>query len=201
MASTFRPCVAVVPLKPFVEAKTRLSSCLPEAERAALAESMAAHVLAVLTGVPDLSVVVVSRDAVQRHWAETEFAAAPLAEAGGGDLNFALGLAARSLSAGATMLVVPGDLPLLQVADVVSAQALPGEPGIVLGPDRHGTGTNLLHVSHPAEFAWCFGPGSAEAHREVARTRGWAVRELRSEGVATDVDEPADLAFYRSRAA
>ena len=88
-------------------------------------------------------------------------------------------------------LLVPGDAPLLDPAELSALLARP-EP-LVIVPDRHGTGTNGLLLAPVDAFEPSFGPGSRARHEAAARATGlpWAIDPLPS--LVLDVDTPEDL--------
>ena len=95
----------------------------------------------------------------------------------------------------ARAVVVAGDLPLVTPGDL-GRLAAASERAIVLAPDRHGTGTNAISLPLPAarNFGFGYGPGSFARHCAEAARLGLAVETVVSDGLARDVDEPADLA-------
>ena len=108
-------------------------------------------------------------------------------------LNGALDAAvARAAEAGvARVVVVHADLPfahdLVRFAEALS----PGE--VVLVPDRHRDGTNVLAMDPRRPIAMAYGAGSFERHRRTAVDSGLAVRVVHDEALSWDVDGPEDL--------
>jgi 2-phospho-L-lactate guanylyltransferase len=92
------------------------------------------------------------------------------------------------------VLLVPGDCPALDPAEVGGLLADP-QPGTVIVPDRHGTGTNALLLAPPTAIAPAFGPGSFARHRALA---GEAARVAELPSLGLDVDTPGDLAALRA---
>jgi 2-phospho-L-lactate guanylyltransferase len=66
--------------------------------------------------------------------------------------------------------------------------------GVVIVPDRHGTGTNALVLSPPDAIEPAFGPGSFARHVAAAEAAGVPHRVEEVPGLALDVDTPDDLA-------
>ena len=66
---------------------------------------------------------------------------------------------------------------------------------IAIASDRHGTGTNAISLPLPeAEgFSFAFGPDSFARHQAEADRLGLRIEEIRSPGLARDIDEPEDL--------
>ncbi len=181
----------IIPVKPFDEAKRRLSPVMVATTRAKLARKLFTHVLATVVEFADpRMVVVISRAPEVLALAEAR-GAKPLAETSRSDLNAALRQAAEfSFQKGATgLLVVASDLPLLQASDL--AEMTDAETAIA--SDRHGRGTNaLLWPANPA-FAFHFGEDSFARHLAAAKAAGFDPRIVSRPGLAHDVDEPEDL--------
>jgi 2-phospho-L-lactate/phosphoenolpyruvate guanylyltransferase len=88
-------------------------------------------------------------------------------------------------------LLVPGDTPLLEPGDV--AGLIVGARGVVIVPDRHGTGTNALVLSPPDAIDPSFGPDSLARHVAAAEGAGVPHRVQEVASLGLDVDTPADL--------
>lgn len=183
--------LAVVPQKSFASAKARLRPVLPDGERARIVETMATHVIDTLVSV--LPTAVVSDDPDVLALAEAH-GAWPIVESGGG-LNSAVADAvweAQGLAVH-TLAVVAGDLARLDVDDVYALLRLPSRPGVVVAPDRSGTGTNALVLSPPEAIPLRFGPNSMRAHVAAAYRANLPVRVLRRPGLQLDVDTADDF--------
>jgi 2-phospho-L-lactate guanylyltransferase len=192
---------AIVPVKPFVQAKSRLAGVLSPDERAGLSRDFLGHALQVLDGVPEVArVLVVSRDPAALTLARN-LGSETLAEAGTPGLNPALERAAQlaKASGASAVMVLPTDLPLL-TADELRCLLTTDDDGsqIAIAPDRHGAGTNALWMRPPGLISFAFGPGSLQRHQILAETAGATVRVCRLPGLSLDVDEPEDLALFRA---
>jgi 2-phospho-L-lactate/phosphoenolpyruvate guanylyltransferase len=182
--------VVVVPIKSFGSAKQRLGSVLDNQQRADLARSMATHVLRQLSG---LRVAVVTDDHEAQALAKA-FGAEILGDTGGG-LNSALTEALNALSdQGFTRAtVVHADLPhATNLADVIQ-QAYLCADDVLLIPDRHLDGTNVMSLPMPRRFELAYGAKSFGVH--LARVRACDLRPivLIDRGFGHDVDVPGDL--------
>ena len=176
----------LIPVKAFADAKARLASALDPTARAELARSMAATVVA--AAAPH-DVWIVCDDREVAAWA-TQSGASVLWKPDRG-LN---GAVAESVT----------DLAHLDVARVIVAHAdlphargfdhLTDGDGIVLVPDRHEDGTNVIVVPSDCGFDFQYGPGSFTRHLAEAHRRAVDVRVVHDERLAWDVDLPADLA-------
>jgi 2-phospho-L-lactate guanylyltransferase len=94
-------------------------------------------------------------------------------------------------------LLVPGDCPALDPAEV--GRLLGGFPdaGLVIVPDRHGSGTNALLIAPPGAIEPSFGPGSFARHAALGAAAGVSVRVAQAPSLELDVDTPGDLAALR----
>ena len=70
--------------------------------------------------------------------------------------------------------------------------------GVVIVPDRHGSGTNALLLEPPEVMAPSFGAGSFARHAALARAAGAEVKVAELPSLSLDVDTPADLAALRT---
>jgi 2-phospho-L-lactate guanylyltransferase len=191
---------AVVPVKSLEAAKSRLRPTLSGRERAGLAARLLGGVLRALND-SDVAaaVAVVSPDPRVLRLAASVGAVGLRQHTG--DLNAALDLArAWAVADGAdTLLVLLGDLPLLQAADVramaeIAADPIRGAPVVVLAPDRHGLGTNALLQRPPGIVPFQFGHDSFPRHFRAAAANSAEIMIYRSPGTAFDLDTPGDLA-------
>jgi 2-phospho-L-lactate guanylyltransferase len=191
---------AVLPVKPLNRAKSRLARALKAPTRAALVRSIFSRTLDVIAQVPRLDgVIVVSRDLTILELARQRHAVA-LMESDSG-LNPAITQAAHWAvqHQARSILIVPVDLPLIMADDLENMLDLALEPNaMVIAPDRHDEGTNVLLVRPPDAIQFSYGTTSFRAHRAQAIDRGLTVHEYRSPTTAFDIDEPDDLECYRA---
>jgi len=186
------PVYALVPVKPFRRAKSRLSPVMSKPVRATLARALLAHTLDVLAACPVMPCIV-SRDVTALDLARRR-GAATLVESESG-LNTALTLAREwAVERGAqAVLVVPADLPLMTPADIFAVLDLGRvSSSVVIAPDAHGEGTNLLLLRPPDALSFAFGPQSFHEHCAQAETSQLALYVYRSPTLALDLDTPAD---------
>jgi 2-phospho-L-lactate guanylyltransferase len=194
---------ALVPVKPFTSAKTRLSAVLTQAEREALAQAMLQQVLSVTAAHQCLhGVMTVSRDAEVLTLVRG-MGADVLQEPTQSDLNAALTLGAAVLNErGAShALMLPADLPFITARDVDLLLEWASERDVVIAPDREHSGTNALLVPLPLTFSLQYGLDSFYRHLQAARRAGLRVQVVESRTLALDVDTPSDLDCYNQRAA
>ncbi|MGH8980898.1 MAG: 2-phospho-L-lactate guanylyltransferase [Acidimicrobiales bacterium] len=175
----------LVPVKRFADAKRRLGAALSGAAREALARTMADRVLSAAAPLP---VAVVCDDADVAAWARTR-GALVVWEPGRG-LNCAVETGVRRLADMDVrrVVVAHGDLPFAAgLADLDTT------PGVVLVPDRHHDGTNVIELPADCGFRFSYGPGSFERHRDECERLGLPYRVMAVPWLSYDVDVPADL--------
>ena len=175
----------VVPVKSFAEAKGRLAGALDADARAALARRCAEQVVA--AGAPWPVYVVCDDDATQ-SWAAS-VGARPVRQDGPG-LNAAVacGVEAARRDGAVHVVVSHADLPL---AVTFSHLVHAGE--VVLVPDRHHDGTNVLSLPAGTSFVYRYGPGSLAAHVASAGATGLPHRVVEDVLLGLDLDTSDDL--------
>jgi 2-phospho-L-lactate guanylyltransferase len=192
---------AIIPVKRFGAAKRRLLDSIDPPARAAIVKAMLTDVLAATAAcdaVERLIVVTGEGRAEKIALATSQRVKTPIEvlrdpNDAGHPQAATLGIVrAKALGADCAILL-PGDCPLLDTAEIADAleRAEPGRVTVV--PDRHGTGTNALVLSPPDAISPAFGPGSCERHVERAEQRGLRVAIEKLESLALDLDTPDDL--------
>jgi 2-phospho-L-lactate/phosphoenolpyruvate guanylyltransferase len=186
---------AILPVKTFGRAKQRLGAAVPAVDRRALAEAMVGDVLDALTAVEGLDrLLVVTAEPVAAAAARRSGAVVVEDRAEAGQSAAAeLGIAAVTED---RALLVPGDCPALDPAEV--STLLAGRASVTIVADRHGQGTNALLLAPPNVISPAFGPGSLARHVARARTAGVSFEVASVPSLELDVDTPGDLAALRA---
>lgn len=185
----------LVPVKNLATAKQRLARVLDQAARTELAQAMlldVCEVLAAFTKRHEVAVVTcdpftinlakhfgfqVIRDDRNRSETDAIEMATALCEQRGVE----------------STLVLPGDIPLIQVEELEAIfQAAPAE-GSVLVPAADGRGTNAALRRPAGLFPLRYGNDSFQPHLAAARATGKPCVVLSLPGIALDIDRPADL--------
>jgi 2-phospho-L-lactate guanylyltransferase len=190
--------LAILPVKSFGAAKQRLADALGAGPRQALAQAMFSDVLASLGRVDGLdAVVVVTADPAAEAVARAEgVVVLPDPAQGGQSAATSIGIAYALAEGFERALLVPGDTPLLDPAEVAALLGAPRPVSIV--PDRHGTGTNGLVLTPPDAIAPSFGPGSLKRHVAAAEATGASPAVAEVPTLMLDVDTGDDLSALRA---
>jgi 2-phospho-L-lactate guanylyltransferase len=193
--------LAILPVKRFELAKSRLGELLGPTQRRLLAEAMVTDVLNALLGAPGLdAVVVVTNEPSVASLADSLGAMVLADPVESGQSAAALVGITHALASGCErVLLVPGDCPALDGAalgTLLGCAAAP--PAVTIVADRHGSGTNALLLTPPDAIEPGFGPDSFERHRQRASAAGAAWHVERLAGLALDIDTPEDLAALRA---
>jgi 2-phospho-L-lactate/phosphoenolpyruvate guanylyltransferase len=188
---------AILPVKRFDAAKQRLKDALGAGSRSALAAAMFADVLSALdrSSSVDAIFVVSAESEVKDLTAARQAVLIPDVVEKGQSRAALSGLARAAALGYGRALLVPGDCPLLDPAEVdqligaVTASTI----DVAIVPDRHEHGTNALVVDPSGPFEPQFGPDSLRRHVEQATRRGLRNAVQRVPSLALDIDSPEDL--------
>jgi 2-phospho-L-lactate guanylyltransferase len=192
--------LAILPIKSFADAKQRLRDELSPEIRRALVEAMFSDVVIALRRADSVDeILVVSSDQGAQQMAGNYGTRVLADEQRGHNLAATLGIG-WALEAGfERALLVPGDCPLLEPAQLDELIARPAQtPSALIVPDRHGTGTNALLLTPPDALAPAFGPDSCQRHASLAQAGRLAHDLVEIPTLAFDVDTPGDLAALRA---
>lgn len=187
---------ALVPIKDFAAAKSRLTPVLDIQQCAQLGACMAADVIAALHASSRIDEVACLGSAGPVRQFAAKHECLFIEESPGTGWLAALDAAAQQIAeAGAgTLLIVPGDLPTISAGDI-DALLAEHAGGLTLCPARRDGGTNALAISPPDAIDFRFGDDSCARHIEAARDRGLDWRVSVSAAFDNDIDVPADLAW------
>lgn len=192
---------AVVPVKRFAVAKSRLAPGVDATRKPELVAAMVADVLEAIGRARMIErTIVVSQEPTAVELAsaagaelvsdfeDTSHSAAALA-----------GIAVAQASGAQCVALLPGDCPLLDPRELDRMLTGVPDPYVAVIPDRHGTGTNALVLAPADAIEPAFGEGSKERHVAAARAAAipFGVEELPSLGL--DLDTPADIVALTMR--
>jgi 2-phospho-L-lactate/phosphoenolpyruvate guanylyltransferase len=187
--------VAIIPVKRFEDAKQRLAPSVQLGNRRALVESMFSDAMLALRRVPSIDqIFVVTSDPVASQIAAGHDTIVVDDTASSHSEAAELGIV-RALAMGASRaLLVPGDCPLIDPAELEQLMARPvPERSVLIVPDRHGDGTNALLLTPPDAIRPAFGEGSRKRHTELAIAQGATPEVVGVPSLALDIDTPEDL--------
>ena len=146
-----RGIVAVVPMKPLSQSKTRLAGVLSQRERAELSLAMFSRVVAAAHQALGVVWVVGGDDAVRQS---AERAGATWLEDPADNLNGSLTFALRNAcDEGLPALYLPADLPFITAADIDKiVRASGGGETLALSPAQQDGGTNAMLIPQCLSF-------------------------------------------------
>ncbi|HUD63147.1 MAG TPA: 2-phospho-L-lactate guanylyltransferase [Candidatus Sulfotelmatobacter sp.] len=185
----------LVPVKNLSAAKQRLAAVLDQPSRTKLAQAMLHDVLTALYGWKNRpAVAVVTSDAYAVRLA-TEYGFDIIADPDNPGETGAIEMATRvCVERGVdSTLIIPADIPLIQVWELEEIMEKAPVAGSVLVPAADGRGTNAA-FRRPADlFPLRFGNDSFKPHHAAAQATGKPSVVLNLPGIAVDVDNPEDL--------
>jgi 2-phospho-L-lactate guanylyltransferase len=187
---------AIVPVKRFENAKTRLSSMLDIDDRIRLSSLMLEDTLQILSVAASLTQVIIVSADKRAEAIATKYGANFLREEKDKGVNSAVALAdiyCMKQTADATM-VIPQDLPLLDAIDISKACELAENESrcIVICPSLRYDGTNMLLRKPPSAIATFYDTDSYNMHVKAAIKIGVPVKRFFSKTIMYDVDSPED---------
>jgi 2-phospho-L-lactate guanylyltransferase len=179
----------VVPIKSFRLAKERLASRLTRPEREALAMTMAARVVAAAAPLP---VFVATEDPDVAEWASEQGANALLTVSTGLNPSVTEAVQLTAAHGFGRVVIAHSDLPLARSFSHLVPESH-GRSEVVVVPDRHRDGTNVLVTPTHAAPVFAYGPASMHRHVYTAARAGHSVRVVIDDELGWDIDHPADL--------
>ena len=189
--------VAVIPMKPLSQSKTRLAPHMSEEQRSDLVVGMLRRVLGAIKGSSIEMFWVVGGDERIRNVARN-FDGIWMEELGR-NLNDTLGKAFDELAGrNASALYLAGDLPFLKPSDLHSLlRSSRRNTNITLAPARRDGGTNAILVPPGIPFRPELGPRSFSKHLSTAAAMEVSVAICYSPGLGFDLDITDDLETFQ----
>ncbi len=193
--------VAILPAKSFAEAKQRLAAVVQLGHRRALVEAMLSDAMVALGRTPSIDhTFVVTADPNAARIALGHGAEVIDDNTSSHSDAAALGIERALLIGAHRALLVPGDCPLMDPAELEQLLALPvSGPAAMIVPDRHGDGTNALLLTPPGALTPAFGEGSRRRHIDLATSQGSTPEVVEVASLALDIDTPDDLELLVER--
>ena len=189
--------IAIVPMKPLSQGKSRLGKTLSAEQRADLALGMLRQVLLNIKAASVATIWVVGGD--ERIRRMTRNLGANWIEELGKDLNDTLKKAFElAFEHGSSALYIAGDLPFLKPADIHSMiQSSRRQGNVTLAPARRDGGTNAILVPYGVPLKPELGQGSFMKHLTQAARLETSVAINSSPGLGFDLDVVDDLETFQ----
>ena len=192
------PLWALLPVKDFGRAKSRLTSVLSATARYALARRLCEHALQTLRDSAAIDGVLVISDSDAVLTLAQQLGATGVRETAsaaprvlGAIVDEGLEILARRGAQAA--LVLMSDLPQLHPAELAQLLSYLPAHDYVVAPDRREQNTNALALRLAGRAPTAFGSGdSFRQHTELLAAAGRRVAIHRAPGLAFDVDVPED---------
>ncbi len=205
---------AIIPVKSLQASKKRLAHILTAAQRSELIHHLLRHTLSILEQTTAVhQTLVISSDPLvlnlawqYRAWTLAESVATQELSHG---LNAAISQATTwAVKQGAAnILILPVDLPFMQVADVermatavqqAQQNGWVQSKGMAICTDKAGQGTNALFINSPGNFTFHYGPGSFQKHIAEAAHHNISVQIVAAPNLQFDLDTESDWHTYQS---
>jgi 2-phospho-L-lactate guanylyltransferase len=190
---------AILPVKEMAGAKQRLAPLLSPEERIGLMQVMLRDVLAALSAAQGLAgIALVTLD----PWAQAlaqEHGARIITEGAREGHTGAVTSAAAVLQAEgvAAILTLPGDIPAAKPMEIEALiAAATASPAFIIAPAHDEQGSNAILMSPPNAVRLRFGEDSYFPHLTASRAAGIAPQILHLQGIAMDIDHPADIVRF-----
>jgi 2-phospho-L-lactate guanylyltransferase len=186
--------VAVVPIKSFNSAKTRLGERLDADQRAALARVTADRVLRAFADCDsiDARIAVVEDEAAGRLAMLHKFEVMLRPDLWGQNAVVDAGFEEGRRRGADSVVTVSADVPLTRPKDIEELLK-PKAPVLVMVSDRDGTGTNAMRISPPVELRLHFGPDSLRQHLREAEILNLPVKVIDNPRLRLDTDTGDDI--------
>jgi 2-phospho-L-lactate guanylyltransferase len=184
----------LVPVKNLSIAKQRLASVLNQSARTELAHAMLTDVLEAIAAFAGDDVFVVTSDPFALDLAK-QLAFEIIRDDSNVSETDAIEMATRACESRGidSVLVMPGDIPLIEAAEIRAIYESAPPNGTVLVPSRDKRGTNAVLRRPASLFPLRFGNDSFMPHLSTAIATDKSCIVLSLPGIALDIDTPEDL--------
>jgi 2-phospho-L-lactate guanylyltransferase len=190
---------AILPVKEMAGAKQRLAPLLSPEERIGLMQVMLGDVLAALSAAQGLAgIALVTLDPWAQELAQ-KYSARIITEGAREGHTGAVTSAAAVLQAEgvASILTLPGDIPAAKPMEIKALiAAASASPAFIIAPAHDEQGSNAILMSPPNAVRLRFGEDSYFPHLTASRAAGIAPQILHLQGIAMDIDHPADIVRF-----
>lgn len=186
----------IIPIKTLSLAKGRLSELLSPEQRQALAVAMLKDVLTALKQSSQISRIVLLSKDKQVESIAREYQLGFIREPDNcHNLNEAVAFAVNTASAAKvqSLVILHGDLPLIQRTDMEKLIQQAQAADVVLVADDKEQGTNAMFLRLPSAMRFTYGEGSLERHQAIAREAGLSYFVLSLASFQLDIDSVQDI--------
>jgi 2-phospho-L-lactate/phosphoenolpyruvate guanylyltransferase len=186
--------VILLPVKNLANAKQRLASVLEQQARTELAQAMLSDVMDALAAYAGDGVSLATSDSFAIELAG-QYGFEIIRDESNFSETDAIEMATRLCESRGveSTLVIPGDIPLIEVADLCAIYESSPEMGSVLVPSGDKRGTNAVLRRPAALFPLRFGNDSFMPHLAAAIGTNKSCVVLSLPRIALDIDTPEDL--------
>lgn len=184
----------LLPVKNLAQAKQRLAAVLDQPARTELAQAMLTDVVETIAAYVDDEVTLATSDPFALELARHHGFEIIRDDSNVSETN-AIEMATRAcdLRGIETTLVIPGDIPLIEAADIRAIYDANPQAGSVLVPSKDKRGTNAVLRRPAALFPLRFGNDSFMPHLGAAIATNKSCVVLSLPRIALDIDTPEDL--------
>jgi 2-phospho-L-lactate/phosphoenolpyruvate guanylyltransferase len=186
--------VILLPVKNLANAKQRLASVLEQQARTELAQAMLTDVVTAIAAYAGDEVSLTSSDPFAIELAG-QYGFHIIRDESNLSETDAIEMATRVCESRGieSTLVIPGDIPLIEAADIRAIYDSSPDIGSVLVPSKDKRGTNAVLRRPAALFPLRFGNDSFMPHLAAAIATNKSCVVLSLPGIALDIDAPGDL--------
>jgi len=190
----------LVPVKDTSNAKQRLAGLLDQPARTALARAMLRDVLEPLSKYGSMDVALVTRDGFAIELGQSYGFEVIRDDANASETNAITMATEACLASGIVdILVIPGDIPLIETDDLRAIYESAPMRGSVLVPSGDQRGTNAVLRRPATLFPLRFGNYSFLPHLAAATNTQASCVVLSLPRIALDIDTPEDLTHLANR--
>ena len=184
----------LLPVKNLANAKQRLAPVLDQQTRTRLAQAMLSDVVDALKAYARDGVAIATSDPFAIELAD-QYGFEIIRDESNLSETDAIAMATRVCESRGvkSTLVIPGDIPLIEAADIRAIYDSSPDIGSVIVPSKDKRGTNAVLRRPPALFPLRFGNDSFMPHLAAAIGTDKSCVVLSLPGIALDIDTPEDL--------
>jgi len=184
----------LIPVKKLASSKLRMTSILSQNERENLVLAMLRDVLSVVSRLDHMNTYIIGVDKEVENLSK-EFHAIFIGESSDKGLNHAIMEGIRYLSKIGEnyILILPADIPLIEVDDISNILYFKDDFDVILCPSKDYKGTNALLLKLPTDIQPMFGESSYQNHIKEAEIKGLKTKTLLINRIALDIDSIDEL--------